>query len=115
MVRGERVDGIEYARRVNAAADLLAAEVSVAEAARVLAARFGVSVRQARRYVEQAVAQGRVAIPEANVVFTVKLPGSLAEQVRAHARASEATVSSVVARALADYLRDEAGGRRSGP
>jgi hypothetical protein len=115
MVRGDRVDGIEYARRVNAAADLLATEVPVAEAARVLAARYGVSVRQAHRYVEQAVAQGRIAVPEANVVFTVKLPGSLAEQVRAHARASEATLSSVVAQALADYLRDEAGGRRPAP
>jgi len=115
MVRGDRVDSIEYARRVNAAADLLAVEVSVAEAARVLAARFGVSVRQAHRYVEQAVVQGRVAVPEARVVFTVKLPGSLAERVREHARASEATVSSVVAAALADYLRDDAGGRRPGP
>ncbi|MER6379905.1 hypothetical protein [Streptomyces sp. NPDC001127] len=115
MVRGDRVDGIEYARRVNAAADLLATEVPVAEAAAVLAARYGVSFRQAHRYVEQAVAQGRVAVPEANVVFTVKLPGSLAEQVRAHARATEATLSAVVARALADYLRDEDGGRRPPP
>ncbi|WP_316784387.1 hypothetical protein [Streptomyces sasae] len=114
MVRGDRVDGIEYARRVNAAADLLTTDVPVAEVARVLAARYGVSVRQAHRYVEQAVAQGRVAVPEANVVFTVKLPGSLAEQVRAHARASEATLSAVVARALADYLRDDPGGRRPG-
>ncbi|MGW0884636.1 hypothetical protein [Streptomyces sp. NPDC002671] len=61
------------------------------------------------------MAQGRVAVPEANVVFTVKLPGSLAEQVRAHARANEATLSAVVARALADYLRDEADGRRPPP
>ncbi|MEU9247884.1 hypothetical protein [Streptomyces sp. NPDC048385] len=115
MVRGDRVDSIEYARRVNAAADLLAVEASGAEAARVLAARFGVSVRQAHRYVEQAVAQGRVAVPEASVVFTVKLPGSLAEQVRAHARASEATLSSVVAAALADYLGDDVGERRPRP
>ncbi|MER6076204.1 hypothetical protein ABT187_47245 [Streptomyces sp. NPDC001817] len=115
MVGGERVDSIEYARRVNAAADLLAADVSGAEAARVLAARFRVSVRQAHRYVEQAVAQGRVAVPEASVVFTVKLPGSLAEQVRAHARDSEATVSSVVAAALADCLGDDADGRRPLP
>ncbi|WP_351237836.1 hypothetical protein [Streptomyces sp. NPDC002133] len=115
MVRGDRVDGIEYARRVNAAVDLLAAEAPVAEAARALAAQYGVSIRQAHRYVEQAVAQGRVAVPEANVVFTVKLPGSLAEQVREHARASEATVSSVVAQALADYLDVEARGRRPAP
>jgi hypothetical protein len=104
MVRGDRVDGIEYARRVNAAADLVAAGLPAGAAARALADRYGVSVRQARRYVEQAVV-GRVDVPEPNVVFTVKLPGSLAGRVRAHARASEATISSVVARALADYLR----------
>lgn len=112
MVRGDRVDGAEYARRVNAAADLVAAGVSIADAARVLAGRYGVSVRQARRYVEQAMAAGRVDVPETSVVFTVKLPGSLAGLVRAHARTSETTLSSVVARALAEYLqRDEADGR----
>ncbi len=31
----------------------------------VLAARFAVSVRQARRYVDQAAARGRVPVPEA--------------------------------------------------
>jgi hypothetical protein len=105
MACGDRVDGIEYARRVNAAADLVAAGLPAGAAARVLADRYGVSVRQARRYVEQAVVVGRVDVPEPNVVFTVKLPGSLAGRVRAHARASEATISSVVARALADYLQ----------
>ena len=49
-----------------------------AEAARVLAARFGVSARQARRYADQARASGRAEVPEASVVFTVKLPAALA-------------------------------------
>ena len=48
------------------------------EAARVLAGRFGCSPRQARRYVDQAAASGRVPVPEATVVFTVKLPARLA-------------------------------------
>src|SRR5262245_40309451 len=86
MVRGDRVDGIEYARRVNAAADLVGTGMPAIAAARTMAGRYGVSVRQARRYVEQAMAAGRVEVPEANVVFTVKLPGSLADQVREHAR-----------------------------
>jgi hypothetical protein len=114
MVRGERVDGIQYARRVNAAADLVVASVPAADAARVLADRYGVSVRQAHRYVEQATAAGRAEVPEANVVFTVKLPGSLAGRVRAHARASDATISAVVARALAEFLQHNEPGKRSG-
>jgi hypothetical protein len=115
MVRGDRVDGIEYAHRVNAAADLVAAGMSVPAAARAMAGRYGVSVRQARRYVEQAMAAGRVEVPEPNVVFTVKLPGSLAGRVRAHARASDVTVSSVVAQALVEFLRRAGSGGRPGP
>ncbi len=110
MARGGRVDGIEYARRVNAAGELLGAGVPVADSARALADRFGVSPRQARRYVEQAMVTGPLDVPEPNVVFTVKLPGSLAEQVRAHARAGAGTISAVVAQALAEFLdRDQTG------
>src|SRR6266536_2814947 len=64
---GGRVDGIEYARRVNAAAELVGTGMPVITAARTMAGRYGVSVRQARRYVEQAVAAGRIEIPEASV------------------------------------------------
>jgi hypothetical protein len=45
-----------------------------------------VSLRQARRYVDQAASSGRVAVPETSVVFMVKLPAALADRVRAHAR-----------------------------
>jgi hypothetical protein len=102
----------EQAERVNAAAELLEAGVPAAEAARVLAGRFGVSVRQARRYADQAGASGRVEVPEESVVFTVKLPAALAGRVRAHARASGTTISAVVARALTEFL---ARGRRNSP
>lgn len=103
MARGDRVGGVEFARRVNAAADLVGAGMPVAAVVRSLAGRYGVSARQARRYVEQAMA-GRVAVPEASVVFTVKLPGSLADRVREQAHADAATISSVVAQALDEYL-----------
>src|SRR5438105_15546494 len=69
-----RAGGGEHAERVNAAAEVAEAGVPAAEAARVLAGRFGCSLRQARRYVDQAVASGRVPVPEATVVFTVRVP-----------------------------------------
>ena len=103
-----RADGGEFAGRVNAAVELMASGATVAEVARVLAGRFGVSVRQGRRYADRAVV-GRVVVPEATVVFTVKLPVSVAQRVRSHAGGSGVTISSVVAAALADHLR---GGRR---
>ena len=98
--------------RVNAAAELTEAGVPAAEAARVLAGRFGCSVRQARRYVDAAAAKGRVRAPEATVVFTVKVPVRLAAAVREHARASGRTISAVVAQALEEFL---ARGRRNDP
>ena len=76
-----RAGGGEHAERVNAAAELAEGGVPAAEAARVLAGRFGCSPRQARRYVDQAAASGRVPVPEATVVFTVKLPTGLAGRV----------------------------------
>ena len=107
-----RADGGEHAERVNAAAELADGGVGAAEAARVLAGRFGCSLRQARRYVEQAAVSGRVPVPEPGVVFTVKLPGRLAAAVREHARVSGRTISAVVAQALEEFL---AGGRRNHP
>ena len=104
MAGDRRAGSAEYAERVNAAAELLAAGTAAAEAARVLASRLGCSVRQARRYVDQAAADGRVPVPEPGVVFTVKLPERLAAAVREHARASGRTISKVVAQALEEFL-----------
>jgi hypothetical protein len=112
MAGSRRAGGAEHAQRVNAAAGLLEAGVTAAEAARVLAGRLGCSVRQARRYADQAAAGGRVPVPEPGVVFTVKLPGRLAAAVREHAHASGRTISAVVAQALEEFL---ARGRRDHP
>ncbi len=109
---GDRARADEYAERVNAAADLAEAGVPAAEAARSLAGRFGCSPRQARRYVERAALSGRVDVPEATTVFTVKLPAGLAGRVRAHARDAGVTISAVVAQALEEFL---ARGRRNHP
>src|SRR5260370_27570183 len=79
-----RAGGGEHAERVNAAAELAERGVPAAEAARRLAGRFGCSPRQARRYVDQA-ASGRVPVPEATGVFTVKVPAPLAAAVPEHA------------------------------
>jgi hypothetical protein len=106
-----RAAGGEHAERVNAAAALAEAGVPAAEAARMLAGRFGCSVRQARRYVDQAAASGRVPVPEPGVVFTVKLPGRLVAAVREHARASGRTISAVVAQALEEFLARARGER----
>jgi hypothetical protein len=100
---GGRARGEEYAARVNAAAALVAAGVAVVDATGELAARFGCSQRQARRYVERA-AGGPMEVPAPTTVFTVKLPVGLAARVREHAAGSGRTISSVVAQALEEFL-----------
>ena len=101
---GRRSPAGQHAERINAAADLAEAGVLPAEAARLLAGRFAVSERQARRYVDQAAAGGRVPVPEATVVFTVKLPAALVVRVRARAREAGVTISALVAQALEEFL-----------
>ncbi len=107
-----RADAGDYAERINAAAELLASGVAVPEAAQILAERFGCSPRQGRRYAERAAQGGRVRVPEATTVFTVKLSAALAARVRERARESGSTISALVAQALEEFL---ARGRRKRP
>src|SRR2546421_213376 len=110
MAGGRRAGDAEYAGRVNAAAELAEAGVPVAEAVTALAARFAVSVRQARRYLDQAVAEGRVEVPEASVVFTVKLPAGLAGRGGAQQRPAEEGPDDRLADGSAARPRQAAGG-----
>ncbi|HEY6947878.1 MAG TPA: ribbon-helix-helix protein, CopG family [Gemmatimonadales bacterium] len=103
-MHGGRADAGEYARRVNAAAELLGAGTPVVEAVRELVARFDCSARQARRYVERAAHDGPTAVPEATTVFTVRLPAVLVARVRERARESGSTISALVAQALTEFL-----------
>jgi hypothetical protein len=111
MAGDRRASAADHAAHVNAAAGLLGSGVAAAEAARVLAGRLGCSQRQARRYVSQAAESGRVPVPEAGEVFTVRLPVRLAAAVREHARASGQTISSVAAQALEEFLSRAHGDR----
>jgi hypothetical protein len=96
----------EYAQRVNTAAELVEAGMPVAEAAHILAKRFGCSLRQARRYAERATHGGRVVVPEETAVFTVRLPAVLVARVREQAKASGSTISALVAQALTEFLAE---------
>jgi hypothetical protein len=111
MPGDRRAGAAEHAAHVNQAAGLLEAGAAAADAARVLAGRLGCSQRQARRYIAQAAAGGRVPVPEEDTVFTVRVPVRLASAVREHARTSGRTISSVAAQALEEFL-DRAHGTR---
>ena len=111
MAPGRRAPADKRARRVNAAVEFLDSGLSVPEAARQLARRHQISERQARRYVEQARDFGATEVPSPKIVFTVKLPEDLVRRLRSHALRHQSTLSSLVARALVEFL----GRMRAGP
>ena len=114
MSPGQRGTAAQHARRVNAATKLLAMGLTVVEAARALARRHSVSERQSRRYAEQARDSGSVEVPKRKVVFTVKLPVDLVRQLRRRIKTERRTLSSFVAQALEELLRQGGAGRRRG-
>lgn len=96
----------QYTRRVNRAMELLDKGQAPADAARQLARQFDVSERQGWRYVRAAAEQSEpLEIAEPKIVFTVKLPESLAGRVRAAAAAHGKTLSALVSEALEAWLR----------
>ena len=104
----------EYAERVNRAA-VLVREVSPADAVRALQAEFGLSERQARRYVNAGLERpDGVPVPERTAVFTVRLPPSLIGALRECAGASGQSLSAVTAEAVRGYL-SAVGERHGGP
>jgi hypothetical protein len=102
----------EYAVRVNRAVVLLA-DRSPADAVRGLQAEFGLSERQGRRYVNEALARpDGVVVPERTAVFTVRLAPSLIAGLRERARSSGLSLSAATAGAVGAYL--DQGGERPG-
>jgi predicted DNA-binding transcriptional regulator YafY len=108
-----RASADEFAVRVNRAVEMLV-DLSPADSVRGLQAEFGLSERQARRYVNDALARpDGVVVPERSVVFTVRLAPSLIVGLRERARLSGVSLSAVTAAAVAGYL-SQAGERPGG-
>jgi hypothetical protein len=96
----------EQARRVNATVSLLRQKTSPPEVLSRLIARYGISRRQAYRYLQQAqTTPGPLPVPEAKGVFTVKLPVSLIQQVRQRSRRERGAISQWVEAALRRSLK----------
>jgi hypothetical protein len=104
MRNRRRAEASQHAQRINRALALLR-RWPVPTVLRMLVRHDRVSLRQARRYVDvaQQHPQG-VPVPEPSVAFTVKLPVGLVRQVRARARATSTRLSTLVTRALEDWL-----------
>src|SRR3954451_4126044 len=95
----------QKARHMNAARGLLQRGIALPEAVRRLSREFGLSERQAYRYLEEATHLDRpVEVSETTVPITLKLPVRTARLLRAYARSSGLTIGAIVTRALAAFL-----------
>ena len=84
---------------------MLAQGWATAQATVMLAEEFGLSHRQASRYVLEAQAIKRpVPIAAPSVAITVKVPEDIAMKLRLHAQATNSTIGDVVSRAVLGLL-----------
>jgi len=102
MTRSTKAD---TARLLNAAHRMLQRDMSLSEAARRLSGEFGLSRRQAYRYLEHAADLGQpVPVVEASIPITLKLPPDAVRLLRAYAARSGLTLGEIMARALRAFL-----------
>ncbi len=77
-----------------------------------MAEKYGVSKRQAYRYVQQAMRIGEeVPVPDRKIAFTVKLSRSLVGALREYAERSGKSLSEIVTQTLEDFLQNGRGQR----
>jgi hypothetical protein len=102
MIRSTRA---QKAERLKLARRLLADKPDMAEAAVALSRRFGLSRRQAYRYLALARGDAPTRLPvENSVTITLKMPASLARSLRGRARRRGMTTSELVRQAVAALL-----------
>jgi len=102
MARSTRA---QRAERVKAAQELLARGTSMAGAAVALSRDFGLSRRQAYRYLEKAQAVAPTpAVAESSVMITLKVPSNLVRELRAYCASSGLSLSESVRRAISAFL-----------
>jgi len=102
----------ERAHRINTALALIKSEDSLSSAATALARRYGISKRQAYRYVREAERIGKkVPVPDTKIAFTVKLSKNLIKAVRKYAKTTGQSLSEIMTQALVAFLKN---GRRRG-
>lgn len=96
----------ERAQRLNAALDLLTRGYTLAEAATTLIGEFGVSRRQAYRYLQEARRiQAPVPVKASTIPITIKVPEDVVVKLRTYAKASGLSIGEIVARAVLSFLK----------
>jgi len=100
-----RSTGSQKAERLNAAYSLLVRGTGMADAVVSLSRQFGLSRRQAYRYLQEAQTIGHaVPLVAPSVPITLKMPADVVRDVRAYSSISGLTISEIVTRAITAFL-----------
>jgi len=95
----------QKAKILNAAYRLLSQRMGTAESAAALSRENSISLRQAYRYLEQAVQLKRpVTVAEPALPITFKIPGNVVRMLRMYAAANNLTLSEVLTRAITEFV-----------
>jgi predicted DNA-binding transcriptional regulator YafY len=102
----------ERAQRINTALSLIKKHDTVSKAADAMTKEYGVSRRQAYRYIHDARKIGaEIPIPDQKIAFTVKLSQSLILRLREYAKQSGQSLSEIVTQSLEVFLQNGRGQR----
>ena len=102
----------QRAQRINTALSLIKQQNTVSRAADTMAEHFGISKRQAYRYLNEASKAGaELPIPDQKIPFTVKLSQNLVQSLRAYAKESGKSLSEIVTQSLEAFLQNGRGQR----
>ena len=100
----------ERAQKINAALSLTKKHNTISQAADAMTAKYGISKRQAYRYINEASKIGaKIPIPDQKIAFTVKLSQSLIQALRVYASKSGKSLSEIVTQSLEVFLQNGRG------
>jgi predicted DNA-binding transcriptional regulator YafY len=100
-----RSSNIDKTHRLNAAFNLLAQGYTLAEAAEALTQQFGLSRRQAYRYLQEAQEiDAPVLVASPSIPITIKIPEDVVNRLRLYAQTSGMTIGEIVAQAIVSFL-----------
>src|SRR5207244_1881296 len=96
----KRTTNYDSSKRLNNALALLGDGESAHRSAEVLSEKFGISFRQAYRYIQEAQLMGKpLLVSEPNIPMTIKIPKDIAIKLRKYAQTNKLTQGEIVARA----------------
>jgi predicted DNA-binding transcriptional regulator YafY len=100
-----RSSNTDKTHRLNAAFHLLAQGYTLAEAAGALTQQFGLSRRQAYRYLQEAQQIDTPAlVASPSIPITIKIPADVVKRLRLHAQNSGMTIGEIVIHAIVSFL-----------